>query len=162
MMEFEFGSTGADEISVFHSLLPLKGTKPFNAAPCPALIALQESFWLPVPGPEPAEPFAGPALLPPPQAVKAVMASKSKLECRHSAVFRRFGIAGRLSVLRLLYKRSLWSSVEVGNGTCPPDFILRRICVPEKPTTSRFQHNLDNRMQDILIRLCQQITVFCY
>src|SRR5579862_858814 len=140
MMEFEFGSTAADEMSVFHSLLPLKGTKPFNATPCPALIALQESFWLPVPvpGPEPVGPFAGPALLPPPQAVKAVMARKSMLECRHSEVFRRFGISAPLSVLRLLYKRSLWSSAEVGNGTCPPDFILRRIYVPERSTRADF------------------------
>jgi hypothetical protein len=31
MMLEEFGSTGADAISVFHKLLPENGTKPFRA-----------------------------------------------------------------------------------------------------------------------------------
>jgi hypothetical protein len=49
MIAFEFGSTGADEISVFHRLLLVKGRKPFRLAPCPVDITLQERLLPPVP-----------------------------------------------------------------------------------------------------------------
>lgn len=41
MMAAEFGSTGADEISLFQRLSDGNGTKPLRLASCPALITLQ-------------------------------------------------------------------------------------------------------------------------
>ena len=49
MISFEFGSTGADEISVFHRLLLVKGRKPFKLAPWPVDIPLQARLPPPVP-----------------------------------------------------------------------------------------------------------------
>ena len=49
MIAFEFGSTGAEEISVFHKLLLVKGRKPFRLAPCPVDITLQVRLPPPVP-----------------------------------------------------------------------------------------------------------------
>jgi hypothetical protein len=52
-MELEFGSTGAEEMSVFHKLLLVKGTKPFRLAPCPTDMTLHARLLLPVPPPSP-------------------------------------------------------------------------------------------------------------
>lgn len=59
MIELELGSTGAEEISVFHKLLLEKGTNPFRLAIWPVDITLQSRLVLPVPPlfpPEPPEP----------------------------------------------------------------------------------------------------------
>src|SRR5579862_4987203 len=60
MIEFEFGSTAAEEISVFHRLLLANGTKPLRLAVCPDDITLQARLLLPVPPlfpPEPPDPL---------------------------------------------------------------------------------------------------------
>src|SRR5215831_2212344 len=64
IIEFEFGSTGAEEISVFQRLLLVNGTKPLRLAPCPVDIPLQARLLPPVPFPLlPVPPF--PVLFPP-------------------------------------------------------------------------------------------------
>ena len=65
MMEFEFGSTGAAEMSVFQRLLPVKGRKPFRLAPAPVDITSQVRCPLPVPPPLPPEPPEPDPLEPP-------------------------------------------------------------------------------------------------
>src|SRR5215471_3154350 len=84
MMEFEFGSTGAEEISVFQRLLLVKGTKPLRLAACPVDIPLQARLLPPVPFPLP--PFPPPPLRMPPvvcfetpeQAVRAMTFAMAK------------------------------------------------------------------------------------
>src|SRR4029077_15396164 len=49
MIEFEFGSTGAEEISEFHKLLLVNGTKPFRLEPCPVDITSHARLPQPVP-----------------------------------------------------------------------------------------------------------------
>ena len=59
MIELELGSTGAEEISVFHRLLLEKGRKPFRLAVWPVDITLHARLLLPVLPlfpPEPPEP----------------------------------------------------------------------------------------------------------
>lgn len=60
-MELEFESTGAAEISLFHKLLLVNGTKPFRLAVCPVDITLQARLLPPVPPVEPLFPPVFPA-----------------------------------------------------------------------------------------------------
>src|ERR1700745_1302737 len=93
MIELEFGSTGAEEISVFKRLLLVKGTKPLRLAPCPVDIPLQARLPPPVPFPLPPVPTP-PLLVPPPvcfetpeQAVRAI--TMAIMEKRETIVLTR-------------------------------------------------------------------------
>ncbi|MBZ5546783.1 MAG: hypothetical protein LAO22_02305 [Acidobacteriia bacterium] len=55
MMVAEFGSTGADEMSVFHKLLLVNGTNPPKLALWPVDMTLQARFPPPEPPPLPGE-----------------------------------------------------------------------------------------------------------
>src|SRR5215470_20026465 len=68
IIEFEFGSTGAEEISVFQRLLLVNGTNPLRLAVGPVDIPLQARLPPPVPGPLP--PFPPPPLLVPPDCLE--------------------------------------------------------------------------------------------
>src|ERR1700739_4289689 len=56
---------GAEEMSVFHKLPLLKGTKPARPAVCPAFITLQARLPPPVPPPDPPLPPPEPPEPPP-------------------------------------------------------------------------------------------------
>ena len=56
MIEFELGSTGAEEMSVFRRLLLEKGRNPFRLAVWPVEITLHARLLLPVPPLFPPEP----------------------------------------------------------------------------------------------------------
>src|SRR5260370_28606870 len=56
MMVLEFGSTGAEEMSVFQRLLLEKGTNPCRLAVWPVDITLHARLLPPVPPPEPPVP----------------------------------------------------------------------------------------------------------
>ena len=69
MIAVEFGSTGAEEISVFQALSAGNGTKPLRLPPCPVVKALHAALGLPPPGEPPDEPEdepPEPPALPPP------------------------------------------------------------------------------------------------
>src|SRR6516225_5995320 len=94
MIEFEFGSTAADEMSVFQRLLLVKGINPLRLAPCPVDIPLQARLPPPVPFPLPPVPPAPPLLVLPPdcletpeQAVRA--ATMAIMEKRNTIVLTR-------------------------------------------------------------------------
>src|SRR5947207_8919028 len=86
MRELEFGSRGAEEISVFHRLPFVKGTKPLRLAPCPSAMPLQARLLPPVP-PEPLPPEP-PLFVPedeiPEQAVKLAIGANSVKSSRGS------------------------------------------------------------------------------
>src|SRR5690349_2046277 len=63
MIAAELGSTGAEEISVFHELLLVKGTNPPRLALCPAFMTLQARLPPPVPLPIPVPPPPRPEFL---------------------------------------------------------------------------------------------------
>jgi hypothetical protein len=78
MMELEFESTGAAEISLFHKLLLVNGTKAFRLAVCPVDMTLQARLLPPVPPVEPPFPPVFPAGCDTPaQAVKKSAKAKS-------------------------------------------------------------------------------------
>src|SRR5215831_15259151 len=97
IIEFEFGSTGAEEISVFQRLLLVNGTKPLRLAPCPVDIPLQARLLPPVPGPFP--PVAPPPVLfplpvcceTPEQEVRAVTMARMKAS-KTIVLTRRIGL----------------------------------------------------------------------